>query len=546
MRKSGGFARTRELRGERPRRGRTPHDFDARKAVRSTASTRGFLGVLRWSFAMESGRQLVSLAVSFVIAAVLGPKAYGLVAMAMTYVLFVELIQQQGLSAALVQRKDLTQRHADTAFWMVVGSSGVLTIVSVVLSGWWASANRLPELQPVIMALSALVPIHALVVVQEALLRRQMRFRALAIRTFLALVAGAVSGLAGAFLGWGVWALVAQQLTQAVVALVALWGVSGWRPRFAFSAGCAGELFGFSSGSFLSGLAVFVNKRADALLIGLFFGPIVVGLYRFAMRLVEFLVQATSRSFQSIALSELAPFQSDLPQLQHRLRRMLELSVGVALPALGVLAGCAAPVVALLGDQWLAAVDVLRVLAIVGVVWAVTLLDGIVLQALGRPHIQAVISWLAAAVSAASFVVAALVVRGLPMAEQALGVAVARALVYGSLIVAIHLVVLRRFVGLPVTTVLRMHVAPITAAVTAALTGGMVDVQIASLGSGAVVRLAVSATTAVLAAALALLLLDDRARRLVRQAPSRVRRGAHPEPAPQPVPDVHGGDLTTV
>ncbi|MGH3451209.1 MAG: lipopolysaccharide biosynthesis protein [Haloechinothrix sp.] len=510
----------------------TEGGFADHAAVHATASTRGFLRVLRWSFAMESGRQTLSLAVAFILAAVLGPEAYGLVAMAMTYVLFVELVQQQGLSAAIVQRKELTRRHADTAFWMIVGSSGLLTLVSVGLSGWWAGLNRLPELQPVIMALSALVPVHALVIVQEALLRRRMAYRALAIRTFVAVSAGAAAGLSGAFLGWGVWALVAQQLTAAVVSVVVLWSVSGWRPRFGFSRACARELFGFSSGSFLSHFAVFVNRQADVLLIGFFFGPVVVGLYRFGMRLVEFLLQATSRPFQSIALAELAPFQNDLPAFRRRLLRLLGLSASLTVPAMGVLAGVAGPAVALLGAEWSSAVWPLRVLCVVGVVWALSLLDIAVLQALRRPHLGATVSWLAAGLSAGSLVVAALAVQGRPIGEQVLGVATARAVVYGAAILLLHLIVLARYAGVGPATLVRAHAGTLASALTGALVGVLVDGQVAGLGALTLPRLFAAGGSSVIAAGLVLLAVDTQARaavRLVWRRAGAIRGGGSPQ-----------------
>src|SRR5205807_6134357 len=105
-----------------------------------------FRDAVKWSYAMSWGEQGFNALIMFVLAYLLGPKDFGIAAIAMVYVQFIQMIMEQGLTAALIQRKDLKQEHLDAAFWGILLLSLVLLLVSVAMSRWWASLNSLPQL----------------------------------------------------------------------------------------------------------------------------------------------------------------------------------------------------------------------------------------------------------------------------------------------------------------------------------------------------------------------------------------------------------------
>jgi O-antigen/teichoic acid export membrane protein len=411
------------------------------------AETASLSSAVRWSFVMDGGRQAITTLTTLVLAALLGPEAFGLIAMALVYVSLLELLLKQGMGAAIVQREELRRSHLDTAFWLVVAAAAVLTAVGVILSGPWAAANRTPELRPVVIALTALVPLHALMVVQEAVLRRGMRFRLLALRSNASVLVGGVVGIALAVSGAGVWALVAQQLTAGAVGVLVLWTVSSWRPRPTFSRQAASDLLRFSSGSLLGSLGVFVVNRADALLIGLFFGPAVVGLYRLASRLIEAVVGATVSALMSVSLPELSRVQRDPARFTEGVLRFTWMSAVLTLPVLGALAGASDAVLRLIGVEWAPAAPALRLLCIAGAVRALFAFTGPMLQALGRPFEQAAIAWLVGLLGSLGFVVAGVLVRGASTTSQLRGLALSQALLYGLVFGAICLWLLRRRAG---------------------------------------------------------------------------------------------------
>lgn len=347
-----------------------------------------------WSYALSLGKMAISLGLAFVLAALLGPRAFGVIGMALVFINFVEMLQQQGLMPAIVTRTTLTARHADTAFWLVTVVGLACTGAAIGLAPWWAELNGLPELAPVIRILAVTVPVTSTVVVHEALLRRELAFKKLTVRTWVSLIAGGIAGVLGAVLGLGVWALVLQQVVTSVVAVIVLWTVSPWRPRFRVDFSAARELFSYSTRAATSSLGLFVGGRVDVLLAGLFFGPVVVGLYRLAERITSTAVDVTARGMQAVALPGLSGVQDNSAAFVARLLRMQRITSLMALPLLGLLVGAALPLERTLGPQWEGTAAAIRLLAIMQAFTAISLLLGPALQARNRPGTLSIVIWI--------------------------------------------------------------------------------------------------------------------------------------------------------
>lgn len=480
-----------------------------------TREPRTFRRALPWAFVMNGGQQVITLLVGILLAALVGPAAYGTVAMASVYVAFLDMILQQGMVPALVQRKRLEAEHLDSAFWLVMTAGLVLPVVAIGFSGWWANVNRLPDLAPVIVALSALLPIRSLVVVQDAILRRDMDFRALAVRTNVSAVAGGIVGVAMALGGYGVWSLVGQRLAAAAVEVVVLWAASDWRPAVRFSRGAARELLSFSTGSALASMGVFVNARADALLIGLFFGPTAVGLYRLAGRLTESMRTLSVNALQAVSLPELSRVQ-DVPEVfAERFLTILRLSIWVAVPLFSLLALASDPLVTVLGAEWSGSSDAIKALSVVGAATAASMFVGPMLQALGRPHLLAVLTWVAAGLSAAGFVAAGFWLIGAGEAQQVLGMALSRVAVIAGVLLALNVAVVLKLTPITLAQLGRAAGRPVAAGALIILTVSTVRRLMAASLTSVVVDLTLTASVAVVVTACAIVGSEPRVRRLV-------------------------------
>lgn len=489
----------------------------------------GLRSAVVWSYALTAGRVGITTLVLFVLARMLGPAAFGVVAIGVLVLNLAQVLLQQGMISAIVQRDQLTDDHLDAAFVTLV-LAGLATGALMAATGpVWAWLVGEPQLTTVCLALSPLVPVHALMVVPEAVLRRAMRFRAIAVRTLAGAVAGGVAGVALAVAGAGLWALVAQQLVTGLASVVVLWLACPWRPRRRPRIGAIRDLWRFSAHSASAGIGLTLSTRADQFVTGLLFGPVAMGFYRLAVRLPEMLVEVTARSLQQVALPALSRLQEDRAAFARRLGDLQHLAAVAGLPLLGLLAGAAGPLVALLGPEWDGTRLPLQLLCLFAAANVYGVLLGPALQAIGHPGRLAALAWLRGLIGVAVFLAVGLAVASREPADQAAAIALA-AVIVQVVLNAVGIQVTRRTVRGAQVRLL----APTGPAVLAALAAAAVPLSLERFGvvpAPALLALLVHGAAGGMAAAAVLWATDRRLRSLVRR---RGRPAATAEPAPEP------------
>jgi PST family polysaccharide transporter len=320
---------------------------------------------LKWQAVEIVGRQVLGLIVFTTLARLLDPSAFGLVAMAGVYLAFVAMFAEQGLGTALIQRQDLQPEHLHTAFWFTNVAGLLLFGLSQLLAPWVAGLLAERQLEPLLRWASLSLVISSLTCVHGALFAREMDFRRPAIRTLLANVAGGAVGVGLAVGGYGVWALVFQQLTVAAVGSAFIWAVSAYRPKLVFSITHLRDLLGMSSAVFATGLLWFISSRADQFFIGRFLGAGPLGFYAIAQRLPELVRGSIGQPVAAVSLPAFSKLQGDRPRLAQAVYSgMLPVAV-VGFPAFLGLAAIAPVLVPLLfGPRWEASVLMLQLLSI--------------------------------------------------------------------------------------------------------------------------------------------------------------------------------------
>lgn len=472
---------------------------------------------LSWAVALSWGERTWTTVFTIILAAILGPEAFGIVAMALVYLAVMDLVLEQGFLTTIVQRENLEREHLDAAFWLNVASCVVLAAVSFALAGWWAGVNDAPELADVIRVMSVLVIFSGLTIVQQAYLQRQLEFRKLAIRANAAALAGGFAGLALALSGAGVWALVAQQLVAGVTALVLLWAVSDWRPRLTFSRSHARDLVGFTSGVFLANVGGFMNRRSDTLLMGLFFAPAVVGIYRLADRFVDSILELTMRPVGMVSLPHFSLLQRDPDALRATVARFIRIAMLTTLPALLVFAACSDYVLAVIGPEWEVGADALKLLCVVGIVKGLVHFTGPLLFAVAKPFFRATMLWFLAGISVLTVLVVGAILQNDEIERQLVGMSGARALVSLLVILPLNLYIIWRVAGLSPMTFLPWLWAPLSAGVAAILAVEGLTVSGVLEDLPPFVALSISFVVAIVVAGSIMALLEPRARELVRR-----------------------------
>lgn len=247
---------------------------------------------VKWSSISQVARQVLQILTTIVLAKTLSPSDFGLMSMAMVVIGFLNIFRDLGTSSAVIQRRDLSEKLLSSIFWVNVLFGTAVTIVVYFFAPMVASFYNEMRLTPVLKLLSASFLISSAGITQQALMERKLEFTKLARAEIAATFFGAAVGITLAFSGAGVWSLVFQALSSAVVSTILLsFFFSSWRPRLLFDFTETKEVARFSLN--LSGFNItnYFVRNADYLLIGKFLGAQELGYYSLAYRIMLYPLQ---------------------------------------------------------------------------------------------------------------------------------------------------------------------------------------------------------------------------------------------------------------
>jgi PST family polysaccharide transporter len=469
-----------------------------------------FKHALLWSYVVTTGLYAITAVMTFILAAILGPADFGLLWMAMVWITLAQIMLQHGPTIAVIQQDNITDRHLDAAFWSNLVGATLFALLLAAAAPHWAAFNDLPELTAICLALTAIVPVYALNTIPEAVLRRQLKLRGLALRYLTSGLISGVAAIACALAGMGVWSLVVQQVGLTLINTVLLWLMIPWRPRLHRFTRELRDIRGTSLTTLAGSVGSFIQARADVLLMGAFFGPVVVGLFRFALRVPEMVAGITARGLQDVALPDMARHSVDRPALAARLGRLVRAGAVLSIPALGVVAAAAEPFVLLIGEEWADAAAPMRLLCLASGITIVQGLFGPALQAAQRPGLPALVTWLNAGCMATAIFVAAELSRGDGMHGQLVAVAWAVVIVQVLLGGMLGYLVFGRVLRVSAWPAVRALVPSTLAAGAAVAVGYAASTALAADHIGSLV---VTAGGAGIVAGAVLLALDGEARR---------------------------------
>lgn len=362
---------------------------------RGAAARPSVRGSLLWSGLSGAGAQLVSFAAFAALARTLGRDTFGLVALAGTMVDLLLVLSSAGIADALVQRPELAEEDADTAFWANLALGLAFCGVALALAGPIARAYRRPDLEPVVRALSLVFVLTPLGATHAAVLTRRMDFRALAARNMAANLLGAGVGVGLAAAGCGAWALVGQRLALAGALAALAWRAARWTPRPAFRPAALAAFMRFGGFLSVSQLLVMLNGRVAELLGGAFAGPGAVAVLRAGARAVDALNQLTFAPFHQVSMPMQARVQHDPAARDAVHVQLSRASALLMFPTFLGLGALAPPVTVLLfGPGWAGAATAVRLMTLAVFPLQFNVLFIAALTAAGRSRL--VLGWSAA------------------------------------------------------------------------------------------------------------------------------------------------------
>lgn len=340
-----------------------------------------------WTTLARIIQQAFQFGLSMVLMRLLGPEAFGLIAMVLVFSGFAGIFQELGFSSAIVQHQNLREEHRSTIFWLTVAMGALLTGILALAAPFIGAFYKEPLLRPMADWLAFSFLLSAPGMVPRALLQKNLRFAILA-KTDIAttIVAGVVAGIMAAK-GCGVWSLVAQQLIVAGLASASLFVFVDWRPRLLWSWGAFRELLGFGAG--LTGFNV-VNywaRSADKLLIGKFMDATALGLYSRAYNLMLLPLTQVISVIAPVMFPALSSIQGDKARVRNAYLRVMRLLTFIIFPMMLGLAVVAKPfVLAIFGAKWSGIIPLVQILSIVGLMQALLNPTGWIYLSQGRTN----------------------------------------------------------------------------------------------------------------------------------------------------------------
>ena len=340
---------------------------------------------LVWSTVNQVGLQGVQLVVGIVLARLLLPAEFGLVAMLTIFMSLAQSFVDSGFGAALIQRSKLELADTSTVFYFNIAVGLILAGLLAIAAPAIASFYDQPTLTSLTRVLALNLVINAFGVVQTNLLTKQLEFRGQTVVAVTGVTVGGAVAIVMALQGLGVWSLVGQSLVSNAVRTTGLWFVSDWRPARIFSLSSLRSMFAFGSRLLASGIIFNVVDNMHSLVIGKLFAANQLGLFTQARRLQGSASTGLANIISRVTFPAFSEVQRDDVRLRRGVQKALITAVFINFPIMIGLAACAKPLISIfLTDKWLPCVPYLQLLCVVGLAYPLHVVNQNLLVAKGR------------------------------------------------------------------------------------------------------------------------------------------------------------------
>ena len=346
-----------------------------------------------WNYLSFGLGKLLNVVTVSILAHLLAPEYFGLVALATLTIDYLSVLNDLGLGSALIQRQKNIDESANVAFTLNILAGIILTIITFIVAPYAATFFHEPQVTSILRWLGLTFFISSLGSVHNVLLQRELNFRKRIVPELGNTIVKAVISIGLALAGFGVWSLVMGQLIGTFIASLLLWVLLPWRPKFFWNSVIGKELFTFGF-SIMGNNAIAVwEENFDYFVIGRMYSPADLGVYTLAYRLPETLVLSILWAMTAVLFPTFSSLQDHRDALKKSFLSVLKYVELIVTPlCLGMFIAADPIIRVVFGEQWVAAIPILRVLSLY--VWVVSIgyHVGDIYKALGRPDILIKIS----------------------------------------------------------------------------------------------------------------------------------------------------------
>lgn len=338
-----------------------------------------------WSAVENVSRLGVTFVVSIILARLLSPDEYGLIGILTIFISVFNAIVDSGFTNALIRKQDARDTDYCTVFYTNLVLSLVLAVTLFFCAKPISVFFERPELVLLTQVMSSVVVINALAIVQRARTTKAIDFKTQTKITFISSITSGIIGIAVAYMGYGVWALVCQQISNQLLSTIFFWIYNKWIPKLMFSWTSFKEMWAFGSKLLVSGLIDTVWKEIYQIVIGKCYSPAILGLYTRAKQFADLCSSNLTSVVQRVSYPVLSSIQGDRARLKGAYQRVIKITMLPTFVLMLGMAACAESMIqVLIGEQWLECVPMLQIICTYGMLYPLHALNLNMLQVQGR------------------------------------------------------------------------------------------------------------------------------------------------------------------
>lgn len=333
--------------------------------------------------------QVLSITLNLILARLLNPEDFGLMALANTYLGFIGVITAIGFGSSIIQKKDPSTIQISSIYWMNMALS-IVTFGLIVGSASWAAAfYEAPELSSVIWVASSAVLFTPFFIIHYKLKEKNLEFRLLSRITMISSTTGALAAIISAFAGLGVYSLVMQVVVGTSMKLILTLRFSDFKPQMVFKYKEIHAMVMYSIKFKFSRILLYTDRNIDYLILGKVFTSVVLGYYSFAYNVMYTPVKRISYIFNDVLFPTLSSLQGDKDKIIRGYFRSVELIAMISFPLMAIAALHTEVLVNFLfGSKWDGAIPIVKILCYAGAIQSISQLGSVVFNSIGKPEVD--------------------------------------------------------------------------------------------------------------------------------------------------------------
>jgi len=334
------------------------------------------------------GTQVIQFVIQIVLARLLAPEQFGIIAMVMVFIKLAQVFAQSGFNTALIQKKEVDEIDFSSVFYLSLLVACLLYLILFFTAPFIANFYNSEQLILVLRVLSIILPFGAYNSIQNAIISRRMEFKKLFFSSIGAILVSGTVGIIIAYAGLGVWALVVQQLTNQFMITLILWFTVKWRPKFKFSLERVKSLFSYGWKLLISSLIDTLYMNLQSLIIGKIYNPATLAFYNRGEQFPQIIVTNINGSIQSVMLPALSSEQDNKRRVKDLVRRSIVTSSFILFPIMiGLIVIAESLVKIILTEKWLPCMPFLQIACLSYALYPIHTANLQAINALGRSDI---------------------------------------------------------------------------------------------------------------------------------------------------------------